>query len=176
MDLEFSSTAPKGSKERLEELLFFNPRQHRVREGIVQSLAKYGHPRLVETETGLTVRVGSEEAQTLFVFDRRQGIEPPVGVVVFIRPSESDIVIVHVAVHPAYALGGRDAGTGLGIILIEKVKSIAMSIVGVRRVVFFYRQEVVINLTSAPNREAMTMTKVDVIPGEDAHSKGLPRP
>jgi hypothetical protein len=144
--LEFASQAPKHSKEALEELLFFNPRQHRVREGIVNSLEQFGHPRLVETESGLSVRVGTQEAQTLFAFDKRRRSKDPVGLVVFIRTSPSDIAIMHVAVHPDYALRGSEAGVGLGVTLIEKVKEIAARIVGVKRIVFFYRQEVVIRI------------------------------
>ena len=47
---------------------------------------------------------------------------------------------MHLAVHPDYALQGRRAGLGLGLVLIEKVKEIASRIVGVRRIVFHYRQ------------------------------------
>lgn len=146
MKLEFASQAPKNSKEALEELLFFNPRQHRVRAGIVNSLEKFGHPRLVETESGLSIRVGTQEGQTLFAFDRSRRAKDPVGLVVFIKTSPSDIAIMHVAVHPDYALRGNEAGVGLGVTLIEKVKEIAARIVGVQRIVFFYRQEVVIRI------------------------------
>ena len=53
---------------------------------------------------------------------------------------------VVLAVHPDYALQGRRSGVGLGVTLFEKVKEIAARIVGVQRIVFFYRQEVVIRL------------------------------
>ena len=43
--------------------------------------------------------------------------------------------ILHVAVRADYALPGRRAGLGLGLILIEKVKEIASRIVGVRQIV-----------------------------------------
>lgn len=146
MKLEFSSKAPRSSKQALEDLLFFNPRQHLVREGIVNSLKQFGHPRLVETADGLSVRVGEQEAQTLFAFDRRRRKKDPVGVVVFLRTAPTDIAIMHVAVHPEYALQGSEAGVGLGVTLIEKVKEIAARIVGVQRIIFFYRQEVVIRI------------------------------
>ena len=146
MNLVFSSSAPKKSKEALEELLFFNPRQHRVREGIRNSLAEFGHPRLEETATGLSVRVGDREAQTLFAFDRSKRNGDPIGVVVFLRTAPEDIAIMHVAVHPDYALQGSEAGVGLGVTLIEKVQEIAKRIVGIKRIVFFYRQEVVIRV------------------------------
>ncbi len=146
MKLEFASKAPKQCKQALEDLLFFNPSQHKVREGIVEALKKFGHPRVVETETGLSVRVGEQEAQTLFAFDRNRRSKDPVGVVVFLRTTPTDISVMHVAVDPDYALQGSDAGVGLGVTLIEKVKEIAARIVGVKRIVFFYRQQVVIRV------------------------------
>jgi hypothetical protein len=136
----------KDARPALEELLFFNPRQYRVREGIVNSLEKFGHPRIEDTTNGLSIRIGDHEAQTLFVFDQDRRGGDPVGVVVFIRTSPAEIAIMHVAVNPDYALQGRRAGLGLGLILIEKVKEIASRIVGVRQIALYYRQEIVIQI------------------------------
>jgi ribosomal protein S18 acetylase RimI-like enzyme len=146
MNLIFSSRVPKECRSALEDLLFFNPSQHKVREGIINSLAHFGHPRIEETQAGLVVRVGSHEAQTLFAYDRDRRQGDPVGVVVFLRTAPVEIAIMHVAVHPDYALQGRHAGVGLGVTLLEKVKEIAARIVGVERIIFFYRQEVVIRV------------------------------
>lgn len=146
MKIVYSSKAPKQSRPALEELLFFNPRQFRVRSGILDSLRQFGHPRLEEAADGLAVRVGDHEAQTLFAFDQDGRNRDPVGVVVFLRTSPTEIAIMHVAVHPDYGLQGRHGGTGLGVALIDQVKAIASRIVGVRRIVFFYRSEVVIRL------------------------------
>ncbi len=126
--------------------MFFNPRQFRAREGIVNSLEKFGHPRLVETNDGLSVRVADHEAQTLFVFDKDRLGNDPIGVVVFLRTSSAEVAIMHVAVNPDYSLQGEHFGIGLGIILVEKVKEIAARIAGVERVIFFYRREVIIRL------------------------------
>lgn len=146
MNIVFSSRVPKGCRAELEDLLFFNPRQHLVRQGIINSLAQFGHPKVVETAEGLSVRVGDHEAQTLFAFDRDNESEAPVGVVVFVRMSREEMAIMHVAVNDDYALQGIEAGVGLGVILVEKVKEIACRIVGIKRIVFFYRQHVVIRL------------------------------
>ncbi len=146
MNLVYSSRVPSQCRAALEDLLFFNPQQHRVRDGILESLEKFGQPRLEESADGLSVRVGRQEAQTLFAYDRDRRAADPVGLVVFIRTSGTDISIMHVAVHPDYSLHGRYKGVGLGATLVEKVKEIASRIVGIKRIVFFYRQEVVINL------------------------------
>jgi hypothetical protein len=146
MNLVFSSRVPRQCRAALEDLLFFNPRQYRVRAGIINSLEHFGHPRVEEKPDGLCVRVGSQEAQTLFAYDRNRQDEAPVGAVVFLRTSPEEIAILHVAVHSDYALQGQRAGLGLGVTLVEEVKEIARRIVGVKRIVFFYRQEVVIRL------------------------------
>ena len=146
MKLVFSSRVPSQSRAALEDLLFFNPRQFRAREGILSSLEQLGHPRLEESAGGLSILVGSHDAQTLFAFDRDHLGQDPVGLVVFLRTSPAEIAIMHVAVHPDYALQGRHVGVGLGVTLVEKVKEIAARIVGVRKILFFYRQQVVIQL------------------------------
>jgi hypothetical protein len=146
VNLNFSSKASKQCRPALEELLFFNPRQSLVREGILNSLDQFGHPRLEEAGDNLSVRVGDQEAQTLFAYDEDLSTSDPVGVIVFLRTSPTEIAILHVAVHADYALRGRHGNLGLGITLVEKVKEIASRIRGVQRIVFFYRQEVVIRL------------------------------
>ena len=114
VNLVFSSRVPSQCRSALEDLLFFNPRQYRVREGIINSLEKFGHPRLEEGPNGLSVRVGDQEAQTLFAFDRDRSSSEPVGVVVFVRTAPADIAIMHIAVHPDYALQGRRKDVGSG--------------------------------------------------------------
>ena len=149
MNIIFSSRVPGECRSALEELLFFNPRQHRVREGIIHSLQEFGHPTLIEKAGELSIRVGDHDAQTLFAYDRDARTKDPVGVIVFLRTTPEEIAVMHVAVHPKYALQGERAGVGLGVTLVEKVKEIASRVVGVERIVFFYRQEVVIRLKPA---------------------------
>lgn len=146
MNLVFTSKAMKDARSALEELFFFNPRQYRVRDGIITSLGEFGHPRIEDAGDGLSIRVGNQEAQTLFAVDgdRRDG--KPIGVVIFKRTSPDEIAVMHLAVHPDYALRGRRAGLGLGLLLIEKVKEIASRIVGVRRIVLQYQREIVISV------------------------------
>jgi len=126
--------------------MFFNPDQFRVREGIVSSLHKFGHPRIEETADGISIRVADVEAQTLFAFDRNRHGNDPIGVVVFIRTSPVEIAIMHIAVHPDYTLQGSRAGLGLAIMLVEKVREIAVRIVGIQQIIFFYRNDWVMRL------------------------------
>lgn len=117
-----------------------------MREGIINSLQRFGHPRLEESTDGLTIKVGDVEAQTLFAYKNIGRTGDPIGLVVFLRTQREEIAIIHVAVHSDYSLHGSKGELGLGVILIEKVKEIAARIVGVERIVFFYRREVVIRV------------------------------
>lgn len=144
--LEFASHAPQGSREDVERLLYFNPHQHLVREGILDSLTAFGQPRIVASSFGLFVRLGDEETQTLFAFDRRRSSTSPVGLVVFIRVSRSEIVIVHLAIHSDYILPAGRVGLGLGVTLVEKVRDVAARIVGVSQLSFSYRQQMTLRI------------------------------
>lgn len=146
MNLEFSSQASITSREAVEALLFFNPQQQRIHKGLLDSLNRFGHPRLAQSGRGLSVRVGTNETQTLFAVDTHLSTSGPVGLIVFTRIAPADIAIIHVSVHPNYAFLGSMAGDGLGlgVILIDQVKEIASRIVGVKRIIIPYRQEVVI--------------------------------
>jgi ribosomal protein S18 acetylase RimI-like enzyme len=146
VNLAFSSHAPKQCRRDLEELLFLNPRQHRVRTGIVNSIERFGHPQVVATDSGLTIRIENQEVQALFAFDRDRLGDAPVGIVLFLRTAPAEMTVLHVAVDPEYALQGHRGGNGLGVALVDKVREIAAQIVGIQRVVFFYRQEVVLRV------------------------------
>jgi hypothetical protein len=146
MGIVFSSTSPGSSRPFLEKLLFFNPKQNKVRDGIEDSLAHFGVPRLEEKATGLSIFVGEYQTQALFAFDTELSPEKPVGVVVFIRTCRADLVIMHIAVDPRYSLKNASDNFGLGLALIEKVKEIGKSLAGVQRILLFYRREVVIQL------------------------------
>ena len=71
-----TSKLPVDQRPALEQLLFFNVNQHRVRVGIQQSIDTYGVPEIYEQDGGLRVRVGDiAGVQTLFaVSDRRQAV------------------------------------------------------------------------------------------------------
>ena len=61
------STLPLDQRVALEQLLFFNSNQHRVRVGIQQSIETYGVPEIDEHDGVLSVRVGDiGGVQTIF--------------------------------------------------------------------------------------------------------------
>lgn len=146
MNLVFSSKVQKPCREMVENLFFLNPRQYRVRDGIVGALSKFGQPWLEEKDDGIYLRVGDKDVQTLFAFDGGLTTNDPIGVVVFLRSLPAEMVIMHLAVHPDYTLQGRHGDLGLGLVLIEKVREIASRIVGIRQIILYYQQKIVIKI------------------------------
>jgi hypothetical protein len=159
----FYSKVQKQCRPALENLLFFNSRQFRVRDGIIHSLEQFGHPRLEETADGLTVRVGDKETQTLFACDCGGSTGcTPVGLVTFLRTSRTDMTIIHLAVHSDYTFQGRHGGLGLGSMLVEKVREIATRIVGIEKLVLAYCQLAL--PLNAPDEAAGHLTGINLKP------------
>ncbi|MBE2212918.1 MAG: hypothetical protein IAE82_03530 [Opitutaceae bacterium] len=138
MNLELRSTAPVEQRKAVEGLLFFNPSQGQVRDGIVAALETFGMPRVVEQGSSLTILTGSHQPQTLFAYDADRPASPPIGVILFLRTSPTDVTILHVAVRPEYTLQGRREGTGVGLFLVESVRTLCTRISGVTRLIFTY--------------------------------------
>ncbi len=71
VSIGITSKLPANQRAALEQLLFFNVNQHRVRDGIQQSIETYGVPEIYEQDGGLRVRVGDiAGVQTLFAISR----------------------------------------------------------------------------------------------------------
>jgi hypothetical protein len=105
----------------LEQLLFFNANQHRVRVGIEQSIATYGVPEIYEQDESLRIRVGDVDGvQTLFaVTDER-------------------FVVLHLGVEPRF---GRalDVNTPVLLRLMHEIRSAARRTRGVHRIELVYK-------------------------------------
>lgn len=122
----------------LEQLLFFNANQHRVRLGIQQSIATYGIPEIVEDNGSLRIRVGDiAGVQTLFAVSETGH---PFGVAVFVRLAEERFVVLHLGVEPR--LGpSPDVNTPVLLKLMHEIRSAARRTRGVDRIELVYKQE-----------------------------------
>lgn len=121
----------------LEQLVFFNANQHRVRDGIEESIATYGAPEIYEHEGSLRVRVGSvQDVQTLFAVDENGR---PVGVAVFVRMEQARFVVLHVVVEPRID-GGNGASNPVLLRLMHEIRRAARVTRGVDRIELVYKQ------------------------------------
>ncbi len=132
-------TSKLGLEQRaaLEQLLFFNVNQHRVRVGIQQSIETYGVPEIYERDGGLGIRVGDfDGVQTLFAVSP-QG--RPVGVAVFARLASERFVVLHLGVEPRLR-PAADVNPPVLLKLMHEIRSAARRTRGVSRVELVYKE------------------------------------
>jgi hypothetical protein len=122
----------------LEQLLFFNANQHRVRVGIEQSIATYGVPEIYEQDGSLRIRVGDVEGvQTLFAVTEAGR---PLGVAVFVRLADERFVVLHLGVEPRFGRArALDVNTPVLLKLMHEIRSAARRTRGVHRIELVYK-------------------------------------
>ena len=139
--IAFVSTLPAEHYHQLEVLLFFNGRQHRVREGIETAINRFGAPEIVADGKSLRVWVGGQtDAQCLFAVERDGKSSRPVGVILYVRDSFERITVLHLVVAEAYAVGGPRANYNLLLRLVQAVRRVARCTSGIRHVELLYTQ------------------------------------
>jgi hypothetical protein len=129
-----TSKLPPAQRIALEQLVFFNANQHRVRLGIEHSIKTYGAPEIYEHDGALRVRVGSvADVQTLFAVNDSGR---PVGVAVFVRMEQDRFVVLHVVVEPR-----PDSGPGNPVLLrlMHEIRRAARITRGVDRIELPYK-------------------------------------
>ena len=128
---------PIDQRAALEQLLFFNVNQHRVRLGIQESIETYGVPEIHEHDGGLSVRVGDiEGVQSLFaVSDAGR----PLGVAVFVRLARERFVVLHLGVQQPYTVAS-EFNTRVLLKLMHEIRSAARRTHGVDRIELVYKQ------------------------------------
>ena len=133
-----SITSKLGVEQRkaLEQLLFFNANQHRVRHGIQHSIETYGVPEIYEQDAALRIRVGDVDGvQCLFAVSAR-GL--PVGVAVFVRVAEDRFLVLHLVVEPRDEFG-EISNTPVLLKLMHEIRSAARRTRGVDRIELVYK-------------------------------------
>ena len=131
-----TSRLPLAQRAALEQLLFFNANQHRVRGGIEQSIADYGVPEIQAHEGSLRIRVGDfPDVQNLFALNADGR---PIGVAVFVRRAEERFVVLHLVVEPR-GTGGTEANIPVLLRLLHEIRRTARRTRGVERIELVYK-------------------------------------
>jgi hypothetical protein len=131
-------TSKLGTDQRgaLEQVLFFNANQHRVRNGIEHSIQTYGVPEIYEQDGNLRIRVGDiPGVQSLFAVSP-QGV--PVGAAVFVRAAHERFVVLHLVVAPREG-SGEETNTPILLKLMHGIRSAARRTRGVERIELVYK-------------------------------------
>jgi hypothetical protein len=129
-----TSKLPANQRSALEQLLFFNVNQHRVRVGIQQSIETYGVPEIYEQDGALRVRVGDiADVQTLFAIS---DLGRPLGVAVFVRSAHERFAVLHLGVEPRLS---HEVNTRVLLKLMHEIRSAARRTHGVDRIELVYK-------------------------------------
>lgn len=135
--VRFVSRIPVSQRRALESLVFFNPCQERVVDGIVEAIENFGPPEIVDDDEFLRVRVGGvPEAQALFGVDELTG--EPLAVAIFVRTDLENVTVLHVGVRADFASGGARSQEKLLLRLIRELRRSSLRLKGVRRVDVYY--------------------------------------
>lgn len=127
----------------LEELLFFNVNQHRVRHGIQQSIKTYGVPEIYVQDGGLRVRVGDiTDVQTFFAVS---GTGRPVGVAVFVRAAHERFAVLHLGVEPGLS-AAPEMSTRVLLKLMNEIRRAARRTRGVDCIELVYKDSHAVRL------------------------------
>ena len=138
MGASIDITSKLGAEHRpaLEQLLFFNVNQHRVRVGIQQSIDTYGVPEIYEQDGGLRIRVGDVEGvQTLFAISDEG---KPLGVAVFVRSARERFAVLHLGVDPRLGIA-TDLSPRVLLKLMHEIRSTARRTRGVDCIELAYK-------------------------------------
>jgi len=132
--VSITSKLAANQRAALEQVLFFNENQYRVRDGIEQSIATYGVPEIYEHDGNLRIRVGTTEGvQSLFAVSANGC---PIGVAVFVRVAEDRFVVLHLGVATR---AGDPANSAVLIKLMHEIRGAARRTRGVERIEFVYK-------------------------------------
>ncbi len=135
---KFTSLLTAEHLPELERLLFFNPQQNRYSKEIMQVIEDNGLPKIVKDRQRLKICIGEQqEVNSIFALTQSPA-EQLVGVIVFTRPDDDQIMILHVAVDQEYSFQGSHADALLTFRLIEAVQHLASKVKGVTRVGLMY--------------------------------------
>jgi hypothetical protein len=141
--IEITSKLPVHQRTALEQLLFFNVNQHRVRVGIQQSIDTYGVPEIYEQDGGLRIRVGDiAGVQTLFAVS---DLGRPLGVAVFVRSAHERFAVLHLGVEPRLSLT-TDFNTRVLLKLMHEIRSTARRTQGVDCIELVYKDRHAVRL------------------------------
>jgi hypothetical protein len=134
----FRSSLDETYRDALEGLVFFNPRQHEAESGITRGIEQYGAPSIVSDAAGIRVVVGQRnDVQCLFALAPARHSLALAGMIVYLRTSKEEIVVLHIAVSERFS---RNQRSGLQVLmaLVRAVRDVAHRLRGVERLRLLY--------------------------------------
>jgi hypothetical protein len=135
----YSSVLQASRYDELANLMFFNLKQHRFRDDIVNAIELYGVPQIVTTDRSLRFSVEKlGEVQTLYALDGDAQTGRLAGVMIYARVSDDRIVLLHMGIAAQYQSGGPASHNLLALRMIGRLKRVGKTLKGVRCLEILY--------------------------------------
>lgn len=132
----FTSVLDRCYRSSLEELLFFNPNQHKLSRESLAVIEWYGTPRILVKCNKLRIVCDGFVPQTLYALDVSNKLQSLVGVVVYTREQES-LIILHIAIRKDHTQKDNPDAKPLLMDIINKVRDIGRHIIGIKLIMIF---------------------------------------
>ena len=137
--LRFASVLPATCRRPLERLVFFHPRQGRMRRSILDHVHAFGAPRIVQHGAEVCIAIDKNPgAQNLFAMIEKAGVVQLLGFVLYVR-NEEWLDILFIAVRHAFTAEGRLGRWGVTYQIMDQLKRIGGHVKGVAGVRLKYR-------------------------------------
>jgi hypothetical protein len=164
IDLAFQSTLPADHREALERLMFFNHRQRQAETAITRAVELFGIPTIVPEGSGVRVAVDAcPDVQCLFAIERGRRSDALAGMVIYLRTSVEEVLVLHIAVADRYGRKGLEVVAAL----VRTVRAAAERLRGVERLTMLdlHGRELRITIravgsASVPDRRRSTMPRI----------------
>ncbi len=148
-EFDFTSLLGEEHRDELERLLFFNGNQARAATGVTFVARRYGLPRITVESGWLRVGLGSEvQTQTLYVMRRAITGNVLVGVAIYTREGDG-LVVLYVAVHEDYSIGGAMANRMLLVRIKDQIAAIGRRIRGIDTLLLYTGRDTPIQIRLA---------------------------
>lgn len=137
--VKVTSLLGEEHRDDLEQMLFFHPQQGRFRRNIIDSVAKYGTPQLVEQQGGLRVHLpGLPDVQSLYAVSTDQPKPKLLGAVVFTRTAADELEILHIVGRHEHTFSGSHGTDSVAFPLVGELCRIARRVKGIHAVRLAY--------------------------------------
>ncbi len=140
--VHFTSLIKKEYKGDLEKVMFFNPQQGKISPDIVESIDRFGEPRIIIEGNHLRIEVGSfTDVQSLFAFNGDSENAKLIGFMIYTRTDFRNIMILQIAVSEEYSFTGEHRNQKLVIQFITKLRDIGRLLKGLETITLIYKQK-----------------------------------
>ena len=122
-------------REALENIVFFNAEQWRIRAAMLHAIERFGNPRIIARDSSLVLELdGEPQVQTLYVLKEEGSTARLSGVVVFTR-KEASLHVIYVGLEPADAHGPGEQDY-LFVEIFQLLRGIGRRILGIKFIEF----------------------------------------